>query len=139
MGDEVGKAQIVRTAYDALNRGDMGTFIDLIHREIEWRARPDGTDPDTYEGAAGVGRFFDTRHDVLAEYAQHPEHLVDAGDGTVVAIVRVSARGRASGVPIEERSGHLWEIRDGKVLRFQAFDEPEQALAAAGLPADSAL
>jgi ketosteroid isomerase-like protein len=130
-------AEIVASAYEALNQGDMRTFLGLIDREVEWRARPDGTDPDTYEGAAGVGRFFETRLDVWDDYAQEPQRLIDAGDDSVVAMVTIRGKGRASGIEVEERSGHVWRIRDGKVVSFHAFDEPEQALAAAGLPADT--
>jgi hypothetical protein len=34
---------------------------------------------------------------------------------------------------IELRIGHLWTIRDGKVIRGQAFAERERALAAGGV------
>jgi len=130
-------AEIVSSAYEAMNKGDMRTFLALIDRDVEWRARPDGTDPDTYEGAAGVGRFFETRLDVWDDYAQEPQRLIDAGENEVVAVVTIRGKGRASGIEVEERSGHVWRISDGKVVSFHAFDEPEQALAAAGLPADA--
>ena len=114
----------------------MRTFLLLIDRDVEWRARPDGTDPDTYAGQEGVGRFFETRLDVWDSYRQEPERLIEAGE-RVVAVVKLRARGRASGIDVTERSGHVWELRDGKVVRFQAYDEPGDALAAAGLPADA--
>jgi ketosteroid isomerase-like protein len=34
---------------------------------------------------------------------------------------------------VENRHGSVWTIRDGKAVRFQWFQEPEEALEAVGL------
>jgi hypothetical protein len=44
------------------------------------------------------------------------------------------ARGTgASGVPIELRQGYVWTIENGRAIRFRWFNDPEEAMAAAGL------
>ena len=123
-------AEIVRAAYDAINRGDMRGFLRSLDREIEWRGAEHGTDPDTYTGHEGVDRYYRTRLDVWDELKQEPEELIEAGD-CVVAVVRTRTRGKASGIALEERSAHLWELREGKVVRFEAYDDLDDALGAA--------
>jgi ketosteroid isomerase-like protein len=62
-----------------------------------------------------------------------PKELIDAGD-KVLALVRVSARGKASGVPVE---AHVWAVSrfsDGKLVEWTYFgDDRAAAFEAAGL------
>jgi ketosteroid isomerase-like protein len=60
------------------------------------------------------------------------ERLIDAGD-RVVVIATMRGQGSASGVEVENRHGSVWTIRDGKAVRFQWFNEPDEALEAVGL------
>ncbi len=58
--------------------------------------------------------------------------MIDAGEH-VVSIYTYGARGRRSGLPVEERFASVWTIRDDKVVRVQWFTQPAEALEAAGL------
>ena len=62
-----------------------------------------------------------------------PKELIDAGD-KVLALVRVSARGKASGVPVE---AHVWAVcrfSDGKLVEWTYFGHDRvAAFAAVGL------
>jgi ketosteroid isomerase-like protein len=51
----------------------------------------------------------------------------------VLALLRLRARGRGSGVEVDTPLAHLWELRDEKAARMQAFAEREEAFAALGL------
>ncbi|MGI9021445.1 MAG: nuclear transport factor 2 family protein [Solirubrobacterales bacterium] len=128
--------EIVESAYDAMNRRDMRAFLAVIDRDVEWRASNRGTDPDTYIGQAGVDRFLDTRLDVWDELVQEPGEMVESGE-KVVAVVDVRAKGRGSGIEVSERAFHLWELRDGRVVRFETFDDETSLRAAAGVPDSS--
>jgi ketosteroid isomerase-like protein len=54
-------------------------------------------------------------------------------DDQVLVFVRQSGRGSASGAGFEIRIAHLWTLRDGKLIRCQAFGDRDEALDAAGL------
>jgi hypothetical protein len=54
----------------------------------------------------------------------------------VVAIGTLRGVGRGSGIDIDRRQGYLWTIHDGKAVRFQWFNDPAEALAAAGVAGD---
>jgi ketosteroid isomerase-like protein len=58
--------------------------------------------------------------------------LTDAGD-QVVASITNRGRGKRSGVEVSWDIWQVWSLRDGKVVRGQAFTNREEALEAAGL------
>jgi ketosteroid isomerase-like protein len=54
--------------------------------------------------------------------------------GNVAVLVgRIHYRGKGSGIETETAAGWMLKFRNGKVVRFRAFREPEEALEAAGL------
>ena len=60
------------------------------------------------------------------------EEITDGGD-LVVAAVSTSGRGRKSGVEIRQRFFHVFEMREGRILRQREYVERDSALEAAGL------
>ena len=65
--------------------------------------------------------------------AYQPKELIDAGD-KVLAFVRVSGRGHASGVEVEADTWAVWTFRDGKRVEWTYFgDDRASALKAVGL------
>ena len=61
-----------------------------------------------------------------------PEEFIEAGEG-VVAVLRVYARGRQSGVEVERVDGAVWTLRDSKCIRLDYYGSKAEALEAAGL------
>ena len=60
------------------------------------------------------------------------EQSWEKGD-TVLVFLRVEGRGHASGAEFELRIGHLWTLRDGRVVCGRGFGDRNQALEAAGI------
>jgi ketosteroid isomerase-like protein len=70
----------------------------------------------------------------LSGYDVLPVELIDAGD-QVVAVAQVTGVGPASQIAMEDRDqfAFLFTIKNGRVVREQAFRNREEALEAAGL------
>jgi ketosteroid isomerase-like protein len=45
-----------------------------------------------------------------------------------MSIVHQSGRGRASGVEVEARLAHVWTVRDGRAVRWEAIPDADLAL-----------
>ena len=60
------------------------------------------------------------------------ENVLEAGD-EVVASIRISARGRESGLSIDQRIPSVWTVRGGRVVRVRGYRDEAEALEAAGL------
>jgi ketosteroid isomerase-like protein len=48
-------------------------------------------------------------------------------------IVHARARGRASGMEVENDIAWVWTFRDGRATRMVVYEEPDDAVAAVGL------
>jgi len=118
--------ELVRSIYDAWREGRSAR--GHLDPDIEYVNPPDAVEPGTIRGAASFGRIRDAYDDVRIE----PQELIDAGE-EVVVIATVHATGRGSGVPIEWHHGYIWTIRGDRAVRFRWFNDPAQALAAAGV------
>jgi ketosteroid isomerase-like protein len=60
------------------------------------------------------------------------EEVRDLGD-QVLVFERQRGRGRASGAAMEREMASLFSLRDGRVVRWDSYWDPTDALAAAGL------
>ena len=61
------------------------------------------------------------------------ERVLDVDDERVLALVRVTAKGRESGVAVEMRDAHEITIRDGIVRRVKVHSDQQEALRELGL------
>jgi ketosteroid isomerase-like protein len=118
---------------DAFNGEDMVRTLALIGSDFEGEVPPSvSAEPDTYRGHDGVVRYFESFRDVMSEIYFHPERFWDRGDSVVVDI-RLTAKGRITEIPVEQRLAQVWSVRGGKVRGSRSYESVSEALAAAGL------
>ena len=87
---------------------------------------------ETYRGHEGVARATARWLEAYDNLTIELERIVAGGD-RLVSIHRVRGRARYSGIEDEGPAAYVWTFRGGKVIRFQSFREPDEALKAAGL------
>ena len=124
--------EIIRKAYEAFARGDGGAILNILHPEVEIHDHDAPDRPSPYHGHEGWVRFVGEELEVWDDLRFEPEDLIESGDQAVV-LIRQTARGKGSGVPIEGRDFHVWTFRDGKVVRLDAYADKAEALEAVGL------
>jgi ketosteroid isomerase-like protein len=74
----------------------------------------------------------DNLSDSFESWVHIPGEIIDAGD-KVLVITTFRARGRGSSVDLDKYEPHVWTLRDGKVVRFEWFNDRDEAERAAGL------
>lgn len=57
--------------------------------------------------------------------------MIDAAGDRVVVVFRERGRPRGGSIELDQRFGILYTLREGKVVRMEWFDSPEEVLAAA--------
>ena len=126
--------EVVRSALEAWERGDLKAAADLLDPEVEWSFPSNLPEAGTYKGRDEVGRRLEEFLEAWEDLAVTVEELVDAGD-RVVALVRYSGRGRESGIEVSgaTRNAQVWTVRNGKALRVELYGDTAEALEAAGL------
>jgi ketosteroid isomerase-like protein len=123
--------EIVRAIYDASNRGDWDAAFRHQHPDVELTTPP-GVNAGTYRGREECQGFWEDLGAAFEMAVAEPEEFFEIGD-QVVVVVRGRMRPKGSSAAIENRTGFLWTIRDGKVASVRLFAKPEEALRAAGL------
>ena len=130
--------EIIRRGFETMQRDGWQTLFSLIDPEFELTTPPDlAMEPDTYRGAAGLRRYFETFEDAMEDIQIVPEgEFLGAGEKVFVPF-RLSARGRETGIEATQHAFQVWTMRAGKGLRVEIFASRERALEAAGLPPDA--
>ena len=123
--------ETVRRIYEAFNRGDMEGAFELVSPDFE--GIPDERDlAGTVRGRENVRRAIEEWIDSFVESRLDPERFFETGD-QVIAFIRNTGRGRASGVELDVRVAQVWTFQAGTPVRAQTYADRERALEAAGL------
>jgi len=126
--------QIVIDAFTAFNRGDLDTWSEYFADDIDYRAvegAPDDHGP--IHGKDALRVYVEDWLDTFDEFRNEPVELIDAGEGRVIAVTKISGRAKLSGVETDLTYAALYTFQDGKVVRGREYWTREEALEAAGL------
>ncbi len=128
--------EFVREGYEALARGDMETFTTLSREHLgpdfEFHHVWDGR---VFRGFEGTMEWISDTRETWEDYSQEVEEMIELGDDVVV-VLRISARGGGSGVPVAQELAVLWTFEHGKAIKARSFTSREEALEAAGVAGD---
>jgi ketosteroid isomerase-like protein len=123
--------RVVRAAFEALNRRDLDAVFASTAPEFEIdMSRSVGMERGTYDAdqwRAVTRGWFDAWESAQWEVAEY----IDVGEHVVTPVTN-RLRGRA-GIEVQARVTWLWTLRDGLVKRLAIYQEPDEALQAAGL------
>ena len=123
--------EIVRRFYDAYVSGDLESALAAFDPEIEVYDH-DILESGEYRGLEGLFRWQADWESSWESWRWDPEEFIEAGE-RVVAVLRVHATGRQSGVDVERVDGAVWTLREGRCVRLDYYGSREEALEAAGL------
>ena len=122
----------IERAYEAMSRLDAEAMVALCDPDVEFRSRVAEADDVTYRGHDGVRDYMASFAEVFEWVRTEALDVVEESDRAVVCN-RFRARGRHSGVEVEERFFQAIRFRDGKVLWWAFYPSKTEALEAAGL------
>ena len=129
----MGEADVetLKRGYAALNRDDLSVVLELLDAEIEWHEPATSLEGGTHRGRDSFERFLRGWLESFEGFRVEPEQVLERGD-QLVAVVRQSGTGRASGLQVETRLAHVWTVANGKAVRWEAVPDAEAALADGG-------
>jgi uncharacterized protein len=124
--------EVVRRMFEAFERGGLDAGTSYLHPDIEWHEDPSFPEAGVYRGIEAFQSYARQFLSEWDEFRYQPVELIDAGDH-VIANLRISGRGKASGAKFEMSAWWAASFQDGKVIRCYAYTERERALEAVGL------
>ena len=126
--------EVVRRAIEATLRRpdpDWETINALYHRDHEFLPRDVGLE-GSRRGARGYRDWLISATETI-EWEGTLAEVTEIDEERVLAVTPTKFRGRQSGAETEQRNASLVTVREGKVVRTEVFQSPEQALEAARL------
>lgn len=131
--------ELVRSIRAAWERGDFSSS-EWAHPEIEY-VIADGPSPGSWRGHAGMAEGSREFLNPWEGYRAVAEEYRELDDERVLVLLRhVGGRGKASGLDLGDLHGkkaNLFHLRDGKVIRYVVWFDPDRAFADLGLDLES--
>ena len=132
MADNV---SLVRGAYEAFAKGDVQKVLGVLGDKVEWYE----AEHVTYWPG---GPFVGPQAVVNGVFARIPQdfdgfkidvrRIVGCGD-IVLVEARYRATVKATGKHLDVQVAHVWDLRDGKVVRWQQYTDTWQFAQATGV------
>lgn len=122
----------VRILREMYGRRTVAEAAELMHPAAEMRQPSALPDTDEYHGRDELVRGTRRWLEEWKEFRFVPEEVVDLGERALLR-VRLSGRGKTSGIDLEQTVFHLWTFRDGMPWRCEVFVDEDAAQQAAGL------
>ena len=123
-----GNAELLAPIYEEWGRGNWRPRFEVYHPDMEWGWS------DEFPGLDGVYRDKRDPNPRLRAWLSEWEHwraqaedYLELGDHVVV-LASYHGQGRGSGVEIHQEGAHVFELRDGKVVRLEIFASREKAI-----------
>jgi uncharacterized protein len=127
-----GNADLIRPIYDEWGRGNWRPRFEIYHPNMRWGWS------DEFPGLGGVYEDHEDPNPRLRAWLSEwklwravAEDYLEIGDHVVV-LATYHGVGRGSGVEISQEGAHVFELRDGKVVRLEIFATRKKAMESVG-------
>ena len=122
--------ELIRAGFAAHNRGDLDALVEVYDPDAVFETLLLGT----HRGNEAIRLIYEENQKTLSGYDVVPVELIESGD-QVVAVAEVKGVGPVSQIAMEDRDrfAFVFTIKNGRVVREQAFRNRDEALEAAGL------
>jgi ketosteroid isomerase-like protein len=123
--------------FRAMERGDVEAIVALAHPDVEFVNPDSALEPGTRRGPDGLRIGIAALLEVFEDLRFDHERIIDRED-RVVAIGSFRGRGKGSGLGFGPAPfAIVVTLRETRVVRYEWFSSPEDALRAAGAPPDA--
>jgi ketosteroid isomerase-like protein len=119
----------LRDSYAALNRRDIEGTVAVLDEDAKWVEHSDLPEAGSYRGRETIRAFLEHFLDSWDRFEQQIEDVREEEE-CVLLFIRLTARGKGSGIDVESRYAHLWMMQEGRGVRVDAYYDRESALAA---------
>ena len=126
--------EIVKRLIAAVNERDIDGYLACCTEAIQLRT-PWAAIEGEYVGQDAIRRFFVDLSDTSPDFRLNMERVESVGANRVLALLRVTASGRASRIPgaTGAPTANVYDLIGGKISRIEIFLNRNEALKAVGL------
>jgi ketosteroid isomerase-like protein len=126
---------VVEAATAAFARDGVDGWLEYFTDDVDYRAAEGAIDDrGPIHGRDALRAYAEDWTQMIDDVRFEPVELIDAGDDTVIAVMRISGRPKGTSAEVLTLSvASVNTIRDGKIARCREYWTREEALEAAGV------
>jgi ketosteroid isomerase-like protein len=132
MADAEARIEAVRSGMVAFSAGDESSVLRFFADDIEIHSEPAAGNAGDFRGHDGYAVWLGEWLEAWNDFDLTPVRMEAVGEHHVVAETHQTARGRGSGVPVEQQMFYVFDLReDGRVAAMHLYVSWERAMAVA--------
>jgi ketosteroid isomerase-like protein len=124
------RKQVIRDLFETWNEGDREAGLEVSHEDSVLHSAITNS---TFRGHEGIRRWMAEIDEQFDAWRLELEAIRELEDERLLALGRVRAHGRASGLELDQPIGWLIEFRGEKIAETWFYMGHDEALRAAGL------
>jgi ketosteroid isomerase-like protein len=124
--------RLVERAIAAINARDIESYRACCTEDVKLETPMAGVG-GVYEGIDGIGRFLTDIEDAVPDWRIELDSVEEVDSKRVLAVLRNSSTGRASGVRMAWTQTNVYDLIDGKISHIRIFVDRQEAFKAVGL------
>ena len=124
--------RLVERAIAAINARDIEGYLACCSEDVKLET-PMAAVGGVYEGIDGIRRFFTDIEEAAPDFRIELDGVEEVDSKRVIAFLRNSSTGRASGIPMAWAQTNVYDLIDGKISHIRIFFDRQEALKAVGL------
>ena len=124
--------RLVERAIAAINARDIEGYLACCTENVKLET-PMAAVGGVYEGIDGIRRFFTDVEEAAPDFRIELDGVEEVDSRRVIAFLRTSSTGRASGIRLAAPQTNVYDLIDGKISHIRIFFDRQEALKAAGL------
>ena len=126
---------VIHAAAAAFARDGVDGWLEYFTDDVDYQAAEGAIDDrGPIHGKDALRAYAEDWTEMFSEVRFEPVEVIDAGDDTVIAVMRVSGRPKGTSAEALTLSvASVSTIRDGKIARSREYWTREEALDAAGI------
>jgi ketosteroid isomerase-like protein len=124
--------RLVERAIAAINVRDIVGYLACCTENVKLET-PLAAIGGVYEGSDGIRRYFTDIEDAAPDFRIELDGVEEVDSNRLIAFLRISSTGRASGILMATPLTNAYDLIDGKISRVRIFVDRQEALKAVGL------
>ena len=124
--------RLVERAIAAINARDIESYRACCTENVKLET-PMAAVGGVYEGIDGIRRFLTDVEDAVPDFRIELDGVEEVDSKRVIAFLRSSSTGRASGIRMAMPLTNVYDLIDGNISHIRIFLDRQEALKAVGL------
>ena len=124
--------RLVERAVAAINARDIEGYLACCTENLKLET-PMAAIGGVYEGIDGIRRYFTDIEDAAPDFRIELDGVEEVDSKRLIAFLRTSGTGRASGLRMAPPITNVYDLIDGKISHVRIFLDRHEALKAVGL------